>query len=244
MPFILFDTETTGAGETDRICQIAIGLLKKSGCDYHIDYCTPPVPISFGAMSVHGITPEILEDKPFFWDTDTAKLLSSLNDKNSVIIAHNAEFDIDMVKKEGLDWGGHVIDTYRCAKHLIKSDSYSLQYLRYSLGLYKQEGDEEAVRLKKEFGDMMNPHNALFDIYILKKLFLVLIESVGDYKKLIELTQTPVLMESIRFGKYKGESFKDIAKKDPSYLKWLKNNKQESDMDLEYTIQYYLSGSH
>lgn len=240
MPFILFDTETTGGGENDRICQIALGILKKEGCDYYIDYCKPPLPISYGAMAVHGITEEEVADKPFFLDTNSAKLLASLNSQNSVLIAHNAKFDIDMIKKEGIEWGGFVIDTYRCAKHLIDSDSHALQYLRYSLGLYKSEKDDEANRLKAEFGDMMNPHNALFDIYILKKLLFYLIDLTGDYKKLIELTNTPVLLTTMKFGKYKGESFEEIAKKDPSYLKWLKNNKQDSDQDLEYTLDYYL----
>jgi len=240
MPFFVFDTETTGASDTDRVCQIAIGVLKKDGCDYHIDYCKPPLAIGFGAMAVHGITEEEVADKPPFDDTPSAKLLRELNVENSVLIAHNAKFDIDMVKKEGIEWKGAVIDTYRCAKHLIDSDSHALQYLRYSLGLYKSENDEEAQRLKAEFGDMMNPHNALFDIYILKKLFLHLIGITGDYKKLIELTATPVLLVTMRFGKYKGESFADIAKKDPSYLKWLKANKQDADQDLEYTLDYYL----
>lgn len=240
MPFFLFDTETTGGGENDRICQIALGVLKKDGCDYFIDYCKPLLPISYDAMSVHGITQEIVADKPAFNDTASAKLLRSLNSANSVLIAHNAKFDIDMVAKEGIVWKGLVIDTYRCAKHLIDSKSHAMQYLRYSLGLYKSENDEEARRLKEEFGDMMNPHNALFDIYILKKLLFYLIELSGDYKKLIELTNTPVLLKVMKFGKYKGESFEAIAKKDPSYLRWLRDNKQESDIDLEYTIDYYL----
>ncbi len=240
MPFILFDTETTGSGDEDRICQIALGVLKKDGCDYYIDYCKPPLPISYGAMAVHGITQEEVDDKPIFGDTASAKLLKELNTQNSVLIAHNAKFDIDMIKKENLEWGGLVIDTLRCAKHLISSDSHALQYLRYSLGLYKSENDDEATRLKADFGDMMNPHNALFDIYILKKLLFHLIEVAGDYKKLIELTNTPVLLETMRFGKYRGDSFADIAKKDLSYLKWLRTNKQDSDVDLEYTLEYYL----
>ncbi len=240
MPFFLFDTETTGSGENDRICQIALGVLKKDGCDYSIDYCKPPLSISYGAMSVHGITEEVIADKPPFDDTPTAKLLRSLNTANSVLIAHNAKFDIDMAAKEGIVWGGLVIDTYRCAKHLIDSESHAMQYLRYSLGLYKSENDDEAKRLKAQFGDMMSPHNALFDIYILKKLLFHLIELSGDYRKLIELTNTPVLLKIMKFGKHKGESFEVIAKKDPSYLRWLRDNKQDGDADLEYTINYYL----
>jgi DNA polymerase III epsilon subunit-like protein len=243
LPFVLFDTETTGGGENDRICQIALGVLKKDGCDYYSDFCKPPLPISYGAMAVHGITEEDVADKPSFWDTDTAKLLNSLNTEKSVVIAHNAKFDIDMAKKEGIEWKGHVIDTFRCAKHLLKSDSYAMQYLRYSLGLYKSEKDEEYHALVAQFGDMMNAHNALFDIYVLKKLFFHLIDVAGDYKKLIELTSKPVLLETLMFGKHRGESFESVAKKDPSYLVWLRDNKKGEDTDLTYTIDYYLQGS-
>jgi len=240
MPFFLFDTETTGGGEKDRICQIAIGVLTKDGCDYSIDYCKPPVPISYGAMAVHGITEEMIADKPLFWDTDSAKLLKNLNSANSVLIAHNAKFDIDMAAKEELFWNGEVIDTFRCAKHLLTSESYALQYLRYSLGLYKSENDDEAKMLKESFGDMMSAHNALFDIYILKKLFFYLLETAGSYKKLIELTAKPVLLSTINFGKHRGKRFEDIAREDRSYLEWLKGNKQTDDDDLAYTIEYYL----
>lgn len=239
MPFILFDTETTGNGENDRICQIALGILKKDGCDYFIDYCKPPVKIDFHAMAVHGITEEDVADKPPFCDVNTTKILQELNSTNSVIIAHNAKFDIGMIKKEGIEWQGYVIDTFRCAKHLIDSDSHALQYLRYSLGLYKSEKDEEAIKLRAEFGDMMNPHNALFDIYILKKLLFHLINISKDYKKLIELTATPILLKTMRFGKYKNETFETIAKKDGAYLRWLRDNKQDMDEDLEYTLNYY-----
>ena len=118
-----------------------------------------------------------------------------------------------------------------------------MQYLRYSLGLYKSEKDEEYHALVAQFGDMMNAHNALFDIYVLKKLFFHLIDVAGDYKKLIELTSKPVLLETLMFGKHRGESFESVAKKDPSYLVWLRDNKKGEDTDLTYTIDYYLQGS-
>ena len=151
-----------------------------------VQTCALPISLSFvsqsryGVMAVHGITEEDVADKPSFWDTDTAKLLNSLNTEKSVVIAHNAKFDIDMAKKEGIEWKGYVIDTFRCAKHLLKSESYAMQYLRYSLGLYKSEKDEEYHALVAQFGDMMNAHNALFDIYVLKKLFFHLISIITD----------------------------------------------------------------
>ena len=76
MPFILFDTETTGSGEVDRICQIALGVLKKEGCDYHIDYCKPPLAIGYGAMAVHGISEEEVKQGVMLQSQPTKKFVT------------------------------------------------------------------------------------------------------------------------------------------------------------------------
>jgi hypothetical protein len=40
------------------------------------------------------------------------------------------------------------------------------------------------------------------------------------------------MMQTINFGKYKGERLKDILKKDPSYIKWLHTDC--NDMDIRF----------
>jgi len=238
MSFILFDTETTGNTESDRICQIAIGILGTESTKYICEYCKPEVSISFHAMAVHGITPEKIADKLSFSTLYSAQILKSMNSQNNVIIAHNATFDIDMLKKEGIEWVGGVIDTLRCAKHLLPDEeSYALQYLRYSLGIYKEEGCEEEKDLKARF-ETFSAHDALFDIYILKKLFKKLFVLAGSSQKMIELTNKPVELKKIRFGKYKDKSFDEIAKSDIGYLRWLVQN--SDDEDIKYTVSMFL----
>ncbi len=148
MAFILFDTETTGIGAEDRICQIALGILGEP-TEYICEYCGPRVPISFHAMSVHGITPDKIAGKPYFDTLKSAAYLNSHNTPNDILIAHNAKFDIDMIAKEGIAWRGKIIDTLRCAKHLLPDEeSHALQYLRYSLSIYKEEGCSEEKYLR------------------------------------------------------------------------------------------------
>lgn len=241
--FILFDTETTGAGEQDRICQIAYGRMLKDGTKWISEYCMPPLPISYHAMAVHGITPEVLSGAPDFASTNAAKEFSALNTKENVLVAHNAKFDIDMVAKEGIVWQGDVIDTFRCAKHLLPDEeSHALQYLRYSLRLYINEQNEEMQKLKKDFPEMMAAHNALFDIAILKLLLKKLTELSGNSATaLIELTKKPILIKKLRFGKYKDVPLEEVVKKDANYLGWLLKEKTD-DSDLTYSINFYLNG--
>ena len=58
-------------------------------------------------------------------------------------------------------------------------------------------------------------------------------------KKLVELTSTPVFVQTFKFGKYKGENIEDVAKKDANYLNWMIKN-MELDEDMQYTLNMVL----
>jgi len=138
--YILLDTETTGVEEKDRICQLAFLVLDKSDIKSYDSLCKPPLPINYWAMSVHNITNEDVEDKPSFENCESALKLDELNSEENILIIQNAPFDLGMLKKEGFEWRGKLIDTLRCIKHLEpEHESHSLQYLRYALGFYKDE---------------------------------------------------------------------------------------------------------
>ena len=61
--FIYLDTETTGSGTTDRICQIAFKTDDGTTVD---ELFNPNMPISVEAMSIHHITNEMVAGKPLF----------------------------------------------------------------------------------------------------------------------------------------------------------------------------------
>jgi len=147
-----------------------------------------------------------------------------------------------MLKKEGFENRMQLIDTLRCSKHLFPDSPYHrLQYFRYSLGLYKRE-EEEARR----YGISIKAHNALSDVIVMKLLLSELVKEVkskypniNPMKKLVELTNTPVLLQEFKFGKYRGEKIEDIAKRDIKYLKWAYNN-MELDEDMRYTLNFFI----
>ena len=61
--FIFRDTETTGTGPDDRLCQIA---FKPEVSPAISELFNPGKPISIDAMAIHHITNKMVEDKPPF----------------------------------------------------------------------------------------------------------------------------------------------------------------------------------
>ncbi len=242
--YILFDTETTGNGEHDRIIQIG-GLIihDKNNIEVFDELCSCEVPISVDAMAVHHITPELIENKPKFIESNFYKELQKYNSNENFLIAHNISFDLEMVKKEGFENSYTIIDTLRCAKHLLADEkSHALQYLRYSLKLYKTE-TKEANKL----GVSIKAHDAIGDVLVMKLLLSKLVETAGNIhgkKEIMEilarLTTEPVLLKIFKFGKYKDRAVADIAKEDFGYLEWMRKN-LELDEDLRYTLDYYIN---
>ena len=241
--YILFDTETTGNQEKDRIIQIGGMIVRgKAEIEVYDELCSTDVPISIEAMEVHNITPDIITDKPLFTQTNFYKKVNEYNQPENFLIAHNISFDLGMLKKEGFENRYTLIDTVRCARHLFADTPYHrLQYLRYALGLYEEE-DEEA----KKLGVTIKAHDAIGDVLVMKLLLSRLVREVRKQfpdddimKKLAELTQTPVLMKTFKFGKYKGSEIEEIANEDMGYLKWMRKT-LDLDEDMTYTLDYYL----
>jgi len=241
--YILFDTETTGNQESDRIIQVGAMIVhSKDRIEVIDEMCFSDEPIKIEAMEVHNITPEIIANKPPYSQTNFAKKVQEYNSKDNYLIAHNISFDLGMLQKEGFENNYTIIDTLRCAKHLLpNSTAHRLQYLRYALELYKQENAEA-----EKLGVTIKAHDAIGDVLVMKLLLSHLVKltqeeyaGINPMQKLAELTQTPVLMQTFKFGKYKDQSIEEIASSDMGYLKWMRNN-LELDEDMKYTLDYYL----
>ena len=98
--YIILDTETTGASEQDRIIQLGYLVLGGQATEVHNELCFSETPIGYGAMEVHNITPEMLENKPICIHTTAYKRLLELNSLENYLIIHNAPFDVGFLKKE------------------------------------------------------------------------------------------------------------------------------------------------
>lgn len=231
---IFFDTETTGNTEKDYLCQLA---YKKEGGVFNNLY-KPPVPIPPDASAIHHISNKDVEERPAFKDSqDYNKIKKLFEDEKNVAVAHNAPFDISILKNEEI-FPKNFICTLRVARFLDpegKIEKYNLQYLRYLLDL---EVEAKA-------------HDALGDVLVLEKLFERLFNKIKDSglsddeatEKMIEISSHPTVFKFFNFGKYKGKELKEVAENDRNYLQWLLAQKENSDQieeDWIYTLKHYL----
>jgi DNA polymerase III epsilon subunit-like protein len=232
---IFFDTETTGNTEDSFLVQIAY----KSGNETFTGLYKPEIKIPPEASAVHHITNKMVENKSSFKESkDSEKIKELFEDKDTVVIAHNAPFDLMIIKKENII-PNKFICTLRVARELDKEgkiERYNLQYLRYLL-----EIEVEAVA-----------HDAMGDVLVLEKLFerlknkIMKEENLTEeqaIEKMVEISSHPSLLRTFSFGKHNGKKIEEVLATDRGYLEWLLAQKLESDQiedDWIYTLKHHL----
>lgn len=230
MNLIFLDTETTGL-DNARIVQLAYKI--RNSDEMFIEYYKPPVPIEFGAMGTHHITEEMVADKLPFLETTTYKELPQIL-KDSVFVAHNAKYDIGILKNEGIEVNNSIC-TYKVAYRLYDLPDYKLQSLRYRWGVKIDEA---------------KAHDASGDVAVLEQIFEHMIKEYANQnqlsedesiKKFIEISNEPVLLRKISFGKHSGTSFDDLRKNYRDYLVWMRDKMEDKNEDLEFTINHHLA---
>lgn len=235
---LFFDTETTGKDFEDRLIQICYSIPTK---DFLVTgLFKPSVPIKFEAMATHHITQEEVDATEFFAGSQIFRDLEENLATQYIFVAHNAKFDVQMLKNEGITVIKY-IDTLKVTQSLFPDESmYKLQYLRYKFGL-KVTADARS-------------HNAEGDVLVLQELFNYLCATheaketaTGNHdynfesciKWMLKISQEPSLLKRIPFGKHKGKTFEDLCKEDKKYLEWLSDQKELSE-DLKHTLDYWL----
>ena len=236
---IFLDTETTGTGPEDRLCQVAYVFDGRESESLF----RPPVPIGIDAMVVTHITNRTVAERPSFADSEMAAERRRIFEAGAVLVAHNAKFDAEMLSREDVAVG-ETIDTFKLAHHLDANGEipkYNLQYLRYYHDL--EVADASA-------------HDALGDVRVLRALFDFhfgkMFEAQGDegavLREMIAVSARPILIRRFNFGKYNGEDVERVAATDREYLTWLLNQKimareQRGDDDENwiYTLDFHLN---
>lgn len=140
VPFSFLDVETTGLdpAQGDRICEIAVlKTLNGNVVDEFTTLINPGRSIPQSAVAVHGITDTMVRRAPFFRDIAN-DLIGFLRD--TVIVAHNAKFDIGFLAKEYAYLRlalpeYNVIDTLGIARRYYAFPSNSLGMIAEYIGL-------------------------------------------------------------------------------------------------------------
>lgn len=235
MKLCFLDTETTGL-INGRLVQLAYEIYDSEspadGLPIERKY-KPPVPIGIEAMAIHHITEKMVADCGPFNLHEIGAML-----EHYILVAHNAPFDIGILKNEGVETPKYWIDTKKVAQHYLDLPAYNLQYLRYAFGL-----EVEAIA-----------HDALGDIAVLKAVFFRLFEEAlaidkisgaALMTKLVNISLHPMVLRRFNFGKYKGKLVDEVAKCDLNYFRWLRNHETEKpldqqDQDLIFTLSVHL----
>lgn len=143
--------------------------------------------------------------------------------RDSVVIFHNAAFDLQFLP----ELKDHpLICTYRCAMHVWPdAPSHKNQTLRYWQGVTPDEN------LLAGLG----PHRALYDAAVTRVVLKKMLET-RTVEELLYLTKQPILLETVRFGKYKGSTWKELVR-DSGYVGWMRRSGNwDNDVDVMHTL--------
>ena len=175
---VVLDTETTGLStrEGHRIIEIGcVELINRrlTGKRFHA-YLNPERKIDDGAIAVHGISNEFLDDKPLFKQI-SAEFIAFI--KNAELVIHNAPFDVGFINNEFSRLDNH---TETIADFCLVFDT--LVYARK-----KHPGQRNSLdALCKRYGidnSHRELHGALLDAEILAEVFLLM---TGGQSSLID----------------------------------------------------------
>ena len=165
--YCVLDLETTGFSfRTEKITEIGIMKVKNHEViDEFSTFVNPEKPIPQRVVEVTNITDEMVKDAPTIEEV-LPKVLEFIGD--SVLVAHNADFDIGFLKYNagelGLKLGNTYIDTLRLAKDLFP------EYKKYKLGIIA-----ENLGIKVEVA-----HRALDDVDTTVKVFNVMLDMLKE----------------------------------------------------------------
>jgi len=183
-PVVVFDLETTGFNPgSDKIVEIgAIELINKkpTGRVFH-EYVDPGFEVPEEAAAVHGLMrDDIIELGNGQTFKDVAKRFQDFI-AGSILVAHNASFDIGFVDQEFSELGMKkpssycsVVDTLKIARAKFPNNRNTLD------SLCKRFGIDNSSRTS---------HGALLDSELLVDVYLGLTESYGDLLSSIDVDE-------------------------------------------------------
>ncbi|MET3733107.1 3'-5' exonuclease [Moheibacter stercoris] len=227
-PICFFDLETTGINVgKDRIVEISVLKVFPNGNkESKTLRVNPEMPISAEATSVHGITNEDVANEPTFKEI-APRIWDMMKDAD--LAGYNSNrFDVPLLAEEFLRVG-------------IDLDLEKHKLVDVQVIFFKKEPRDLSSAYKFYCDkNLENAHSAEADVEATYEIFKAQIERYedleNDIKFLSEYTsqrKTADLAgmigiddkgnEVFNFGKYKGQSVREVFQKDQGYYSWIQN---------------------
>ncbi len=221
---VIFDLETTGLEADCKIVQIAAIRGERI---YH-SLVNPGMPIPPESTEIHRIRDEDVADKPSF-DQIADQVLEFI--KDSVLAGFNIrKFDVPVLRRE-LAHGGRKLPPLPILDFFELNQKMNPRSLAW---FYKQYVGEEM--------DKQEAHDAVYDCICTRKAFLgmygrheTLPTGLEELSIFAEPERIPVggsdwlawtanqCEPAFTRGKYRGWAISEVARKEPSYLNWLRS---------------------
>jgi exodeoxyribonuclease X len=210
MQAIILDTEThTLNGQPIEIAYAPVEFVQgKLSMDksqifdqlYQVDE-----PISYAAMAVHHILESDLVGKPHYSSFE-------LPPQTIYMIGHNIDYDIEALKKCGVDVSQiKAICTLALARHVWPdAEAHNISALIYMIA----KGSEKARELIKK------AHRADVDIMLTANILMHILQKieVHSFEELYLASEEARIPRSISFGKHRGSLISDLP---ADYIQWL-----------------------
>lgn len=176
---IILDVETPN-GRNDKICSIAaITVVDGKIANKYYSLVNPECDFDYKNINIHGISPLIVANSPTFpevWESIKEQF------KSSIIVAHNATFDLCVLKKT---LNNYNIDTYNC--FYMCTLELSKKYI------YDVENNRLDTLCKYFNIELNDHHNALCDCECCYKVLSNMIEkyniSIDDNIHLYDMSK-------------------------------------------------------
>ena len=222
--YIVLDTETTGLGESAQMVELGANEIingKITGNQFHI-YIRPRIQMDKAVINIHKITNSFYDE--YFsdvYESDKQNLINFCKFLgNSLIFAHNAPFDMDIINNELRYWGMNEIPIkrYRCSMRIFM-DVIGKVDVKYSEKFTSLSNCCEFFNLKSPIN---NFHNGLFDSFMTSRMICKIYETLDN---------NPVLRKKLGYNQKSLDYFfiDNIVKKNKSKRLKSKNKNQNKN---------------
>ena len=226
-PMVFFDLETTGTNPTtDRIIQLAAVRLDDDKRTDKVWWINPGIPIPLSASEVHDITDDDVENCPKFEDvaSEIYKVF-----EGAILIGYNIlRFDAIMLSEELRRAGYPTLYDHRMIDAFGIFASQEPRTLAGAVRFYcerdMKEGAHDAMVDVEETIEVFCSQLLRYKLGIQNDIGVTKLSQMSKNKgaidlqgKIVDSPKGPV----ISFGKHKGRLLKDVARREPTYIKWL-----------------------